>query len=217
MQQVNANTDEVNGDGLDRLERNVHAILIDAHKLSRGLKKTFEGISIIFDSLGINNEDLIMLKSSAMSTSSASSASARIADTETADAATSAINAQTTVEVSAGKKLNEAEQSENSGTSGTADAAGIIETLEVSEAEEANSSITYDDLTKIIVEKIKQDTANNKNTVNTVNNKGQDSLPHQLCEHLGIEVSQRLGSEVFRFLRFPEVKSGARQQSQCSN
>ena len=199
MQQVNANTDEVNGDGLDRVERNVHAILIDAHKLSRGLKKTFEGISIIFDSLGINNEDLIMFKSSTMSASSASSTSARIADTETADAATSAVNTQTTVEVSAGKKLNEAEQSENSGTSGTADAAGIVETLdqpaqvahaqatqvaqaegtkEASEAEEVNSSITYDDLTKIIVEKIKQDPANNKKIEAVVNSYGVSMVSH---------------------------------------
>ena len=194
MQQVNDNTAKVTGDAL---ERNAHAVLIDVHKLSRGLKKTFEGISIIFDSLGINNEDLIMFKSSTMSASSASSASARIADTETADAATSAVNTQTTVEVSAGKKLNEAEQSENSGTSGTADAAGIVETLdqpaqvaqatqvaqaaqaegteemsEAEEAEEANSSITYDDLTKIIVEKIKQDPANNQKIEAVVNSYG---------------------------------------------
>ena len=188
MQQVNDNTAKVTGDAL---ERNAHAVLIDVHKLSRGLKKTFEGISIIFDSLGINNEDLIMFKSSTMSASSASSASARIADTETADAATSAVNTQTTVEVSAGKKLNEAEQSENSETSGTADAARTVETLdqpaqvaqatqvaqaegtkEASEAEEVNSSITYDDLTKIIVEKIKQDPANNQKIEAVVNSYG---------------------------------------------
>ena len=170
---------QLNESRLDELEWNAHKVLIDTHKLSRGLKKTFEGISIIFDSLGINNEDLIMFKSSTMSASSASSASARIADTETADAATSAVNTQTTVEVSAGKKLNEAEQSENSETSGTTDAARTVETLDQpaqvaqsEEAEEANSSITYDDLTKIIVEKIKQDPANNQKIEAVVNSYG---------------------------------------------
>ena len=184
MQQVNANTDEVNGDGLDKLERNVHAILIDAHKLSRGLKKTFEGISIIFDSLGINNEGLLMPTSLAPSASSVGTA-------DTANTAASGNDAQTTIEVSGGKKLNEAEQSENSGTleaveqveqpaqvkevAQAAQAEGTEETpevSEVSEAEEANSSITYDDITKIIVEKIKQDTANNKKIEAIVNNYG---------------------------------------------
>ena len=181
MQQVNANTDEVNGDGLDRLERNVHAILIDAHKLSRGLKKTFEGISIIFDSLGINNEGLLMPTSLAPSASSVGTA-------DTANTAASGNDAQTTIEVSGGKKLNEAEQSGNSGTNQAAgitetsdqpaqvkevaQAEGTEETPEVSEVEEANSSITYDDITKIIVEKIKQDTANNKKIEAIVNNYG---------------------------------------------
>ena len=187
MQQVNANTDEVNGDGLDRLERNVHAILIDAHKLSRGLKKTFEGISIIFDSLGINNEGLLMPTSLAPSASSVGTA-------DTANTAASGNDAQTTIEVSGGKKLNEAEQSENSGTleaveqveqpaqvkevaqaAQAAQAEGTEETpevSEVSEVSEANSSITYDDITKIIVEKIKQDTANNKKIEAIVNNYG---------------------------------------------
>lgn len=163
MQQVNANTDEVNGDGLDklgRLEWNAHKVLIDAHKLSRGLKKTFEGISIIFDSLGINDEGLLMSTSLAPSASSAG----------TANAATSDDDAQTTAEINAEKKRNEAGQSENSGTSESVEK--VEQPVQVVQPEEANSSITYDDITKIIVEKIKQDTANNKKIEAIVNNYG---------------------------------------------
>lgn len=159
---------QVNESRLDELEWNAHKVLIDAHKLSRGLKKTFEGISIIFDSLGINGEDLIISKASASTASSAG-----IANTETANAATSDDDAQTTAEINAEKKRNEAGQSENSGTSEAVEKVEqSVQVAQSEEAEEANSSITYDDITKIIVEKIRQDTANNKKIEAIVNNYG---------------------------------------------
>lgn len=154
---------QVNESRLDELEWNAHKVLIDAHKLSRGLKKTFEGISIIFDSLGINGEDLIISKASASTASSAGTA-------DTANAATSDDDAQTTAEINAEKKHNEAGQSENSGTSEAVEK--VEQSVQVAQSEEANSSITYDDITKIIVEKIKQDPANNQKIEAVVNSYG---------------------------------------------
>ena len=161
---------QLNESRLDGLEWNAHKVLIDAHKLSRGLKKTFEGISIIFDSLGINDEELLVSTSLAPSASSMGTA-------DTANAATSDDNAQTTAEINAEKKRNEgrneAGQSENSGTSEAVEKVEqSVQVAQSEEAEEANSSITYDDITKIIVEKIKQDTANNKKIEAIVNNYG---------------------------------------------
>lgn len=195
-------------------------LVIDAQKLSRGLKDTFDGlkdtfggIATIFDSLGVDFEEKVILSELTAtakafvppdasadlvgSESSEVSASSIYASAGTAKETTSDVNTQTTAEVSGGKKLNEAEQSENSGinqaagitetsdqpaqvtevaevaqAAQAAQVEGTEETSEAKEAEEANSSITYDDLTKIIVEKIKQDTANNKKIEAIVNNYG---------------------------------------------
>ena len=130
------------------------AIAVDAHKLSQGLKMTFEGMAMVFDSMGVDMG----------------------APTVKADNAKVAIQADKSVE----DKLSSAEEpaSEENDTASDAEvqsaaddtvpsAAKTEDAVEAptaeaqSEASEPTSAVSLDDITKIIVQKIKQNRSNN--------------------------------------------------------
>ena len=130
------------------------AIAVDAHKLSQGLKMTFEGMAMVFDSMGVDMG----------------------APTVKADNAKVAIQADKAVE----DKLSSAEEpvSEEHDTTPdaedqsaaddmvpsaaeTVDAADVPDAEAQSDASEPTSAVSIDDITKIIVQKIKQNRSNN--------------------------------------------------------
>ena len=135
-----------------------HNILVNPQKLSRGLTRTFEGISIIFESLG-SKLDVTEL-----------SEQATRATKDAASSMTTAVNSQCTANMAdAAKSIEPAEssaQSEQTEISEHAQAqspepATASKSAEQTEqVEPTKSSITLDDITKVIVEKIKQDRGN---------------------------------------------------------
>ena len=162
--------------------RNTHEVLVDVYKLSLGLKKTFEGISILFDSLGADAEEMLMpiMGATATAAATATATTAEVAEvtevtetaeaTETSKASTAAIKTE---------NLEKSEQSEQAVKS--TEATEITEATEKTEATKAaeavetaetKSSITLDDITKVIVKKIKQDITNNKKIEEIVHNYG---------------------------------------------
>lgn len=98
-------------------------ILVDARKLSQGLKTTFKGMAMVFDSIG-TDEEITML------------------------------SAAGTEEKANTKKQETKTDKKGKITSGNEDNDGSVTKLE--------HYITSDDVTKIIVQKIKKDRSNNE-------------------------------------------------------
>ncbi len=138
-------------------------ITVDAGKLSSGLKATFEGMAMIFDSLGVDAGFDVTEKEE-------DKAGKKSAGKAKEDKVAGVVP----------KRKGEAEESatETAGNVAAADGTGKAghdavtepetgESDEAAEAESENpenpaSAISLDDVTKIIVQKIKQDRANNQ-------------------------------------------------------
>ena len=135
------------------------SILVNTQKLSQGLTRTFEGISIIFASLG-SKLDVTDLNGRV---TQIAEEKATATETVTAKQATvESIKSTESIE-----KIEQSPQSEQTETSEQvqptepATASKPAEQAEPSEpSEPTKSSITLDDITKVIVEKIKQDRGN---------------------------------------------------------
>ena len=119
-----------------------HSILVNPQKLSQGLTRTFEGISIIFASLG-SKLDVTDLTGQAL----------QVAE----------------------------EKAKTTATAKQGMAESIKSTEAVEKAEPTKSSITLDDITKVIVEKIKQDRGNREKIEAIVHEYGV-SVISQLAE-----------------------------------
>ena len=130
-------------------------IAVDARKLSQGLKMTFEGMAMVFDSIGVD------AGVTAVKTDDAKTATP--ADPiDPADPAAEKVcsSAETVSEehntAPAAEEQNPATEAENVDTAeGTAAEAQP-------DASEATSTVSLDDITKIIVQKIKQNRSNNE-------------------------------------------------------
>ena len=133
-----------------------HSILVNPQKLSQGLTRTFEGISIIFASLG-----------SKLDVTDLNGRVTQIAE-EKATATETVTAKQATVEsIKSTETVEKAEQSPQSEQTETSEQAQSTEPATASKpaeqtgpSEPTKSSITLDDITKVIVEKIKQDRGN---------------------------------------------------------
>lgn len=125
-------------------------VAVDARKLSLGLKMTFEGMAMVFDSLGVD---------------------VRVPAVKTDDA-----KAAIQADKSAEDKLSSVEEpvSEERDTASVAEdqsaaddtVPSAAETVDAAEAQpdasEPTSAVSIDDITKIIVQKIKQNRSNNE-------------------------------------------------------
>ena len=128
-----------------------HSILVNPQKLSQGLTRTFEGISIIFESLGSKLDVLDVTDLAGQVTEK--TATAKQGTTESAE----------TVE-----KTEQSAQSKQAKISEQTQSPEPTESSESSESSEpAKSSITIDDITKVVVEKLKQDREND-NKIGTI-------------------------------------------------
>ncbi|MBR1437823.1 MAG: hypothetical protein IJ587_04735 [Synergistaceae bacterium] len=155
-----------------------HSILVNPQKLSQGLTRTFEGISIIFASLG-SKLDVTDLTGQAL----------QVAEEKAKTTATAKQGmAESIKSTEAVEKAEQSPQSEQAKTSEPARSpeptkptkpAKSSEAAE--QAEPAKSPITLDDITKVIVEKIKQDRGNREKIEAIVHNYGV-SVISQLAE-----------------------------------
>lgn len=136
-----------NAETVETIASNV--IAVDARRLSQGLKMTFEGMAMVFDSIGVD---------AAVPTVKADDAKTEVpADTASADKAGG-------VEETMSEKHNTAPAAEeqNPATEAeTVDSAEATATEAQSETSEPTSAVSIDDITKIIVQKIKQNRSNN--------------------------------------------------------
>ena len=124
-------------------------IAVDARKLGQGLKMTFEGMAMVFDSLGVDVG----------------------VPTVKADDAKTEVQADKSAEDKAGgveeTKPEERSTAPNAEVQSAADdtVPSATETVDAAEAQpdasEPTSAVSIDDITKIIVQKIKQNRSNN--------------------------------------------------------
>ena len=139
--------------------RGTHSILVNPQKLSQGLTRTFEGISIIFASLG-SKLDVTDLNGQV---TQIAEEKATATETVTAKQAT-AESIKSTESVEKAEKSTQSEQTEISEHAQSTEPATASKPTEQAEqvkpSEPTKSSITLDDITKVIVEKIKQDRGN---------------------------------------------------------
>ena len=138
------------------------AVVVDARKLSQGLKATFEGVAMVFDSLGVE-ADIGVNAVPEKEAAKAKSTKAGKMTEERADEP--AIENETVVEANDEAENTGDDAAGDTGTSDTADVSSVgSDDSEVDETqeEETTSTISPDDVTKIIVQKIKQDRGNNE-------------------------------------------------------
>ena len=124
-------------------------IAVDARKLSQGLKMTFEGMAMVFDSIGVD---------AAVPTVKADDAKTEVtADTASADKAG-------TVEETESEEHNTAPAAEAQNPAPEAENEVTAEAPSEAQpdASEPTSAVSLDDITKIIVQKIKQNRSNNE-------------------------------------------------------
>ena len=157
--------------------RNAQFITVDAGKLSKGLKTTFEGVALVFDSIGLpvqigltmNLEDDASDEHSASGESGAPAASAESTAPAVEKVAVKKKAKVDTKPEPVSEPTAVAETQEEAVSEKSAPAAeDVVESAPAApEAKEAPpeevasvSSITIDDITKIIVQKIRQ----NRNT-----------------------------------------------------
>ena len=130
-------------------------IAVDARKLSHGLKMTFEGMAMVFDSLGVD------MGVPAVKTDDAKTAT----PADPIDPADPAAEKVSSVEEPVAEEHDKASQNmdtkaEPSATE-TVDAADAPVAEAQPDASEPTSAVSIDDITKIIVQKIKQNRSNN--------------------------------------------------------
>ncbi|MBQ3458504.1 MAG: hypothetical protein IJG30_06055 [Synergistaceae bacterium] len=133
-----------------------HSILVNPQKLSQGLTRTFEGISIIFASLG-SKLDVTDLNGQVTQI-----AEEKATATETVTAKEATVEAiKSTESIGKTEQSTQSEQTETSEQAQSTEPATASKPTEQAEqTEPTKSSITLDDITKVIVEKIKQDRGN---------------------------------------------------------
>lgn len=139
-------------------------IAVDARKLSRGLKMTFEGMAMVFDSLGVDagvpTVTVEGLKETAVPADKKSAANKTEPVEETVsmgcDTPSDAEALSTADAEPSAKEPVDAADAFNSTVEETADEA------QPDAAAEPTSTVSIDDITKIIVQKIKQNRKNNE-------------------------------------------------------
>ena len=163
-----------------------HSILVSPQKLSQGLTRTFEGISIIFASLG-SKLDVTDLNGRV---TQIAEDKATAKETETVTVTAKQATAESIKSTESVEKAEKSTQSEQTETSEHAQAQSpepatasksAEQTEQVEPSEPTKSSITLDDITKVIVEKIKQDRGNREKIEAIVHEYGV-SVISQLAE-----------------------------------
>lgn len=126
-----------------------NVIAVDARKLSQGLRMTFEGMAMVFDSIGVD---------AAVPTVKADDAKTEVT------AGTASAEKAGGVEETKSEEIDMAQGTEvqNAATEAETEDAAEAPSEVQSDASEPTSTVSLDDITKIIVQKIKQNRSNNE-------------------------------------------------------
>ena len=141
-----------------------HSILVNPQKLSQGLTRTFEGISIIFASLGSKldvtdlNGQVTQIAEEKATATETGTVTAKEATVEPIKSTESVEKAEKSTQSEQTETSEQAQSPEPATASKPTEQAEQVEQVEPSEP--TKSSMTLDDITKVIVEKIKQDRGN---------------------------------------------------------
>ena len=142
-------------------------IPVNVKKLSQGLKTVFTGMSLVFDSIGVDT-DLPVMDSAEVFGSDNTKAEKigdLIGETKSADAP-EVKSEQIVAAVMAEKAEDAADPPAETGLSAKSDAepdaSEHTKTETAVSVEEASSTVTLDDVTQVIVQKIKQKRSNNE-------------------------------------------------------
>lgn len=129
-------------------------IAVDARKLSQGLKMTFEGMAMVFDSIGVDAAKLNVevVKPEVQADKSAEDKVGGVEETKSEEH-----NTAPDAEVQ-----NTATEAENVDAAETENATEDTAAEAQPDASEPTSAVSLDDITKIIVQKIKQNRSNNE-------------------------------------------------------
>ena len=152
-------------------------IVVDVRKLSAGLKTAFEGISAIFDSLGMRF-DIQQVTENLTSNNAIPNTQVSEKQSTQADSLSES-NRITSMTKASSENIASNVSSEIREMTDTSEQ--VERTEYIPPSEPAKSSITLDDITKVIVEKIKQDRNNREKIEAIVLNYGV-SVISQLAE-----------------------------------
>ena len=135
-------------------------IAVDARKLSLGLKMTFEGMAMVFDSIGVEMATATVKAEDVKTATPADPIDPAdpAAEKVSSSAETVSEEYDTTPDAEDQNAANEAEPSATE----TVDAADAPVAEAQPDASEPTSAVSIDDITKIIVQKIKQNRKNNE-------------------------------------------------------
>lgn len=134
-------------------------IAVDARKLSLGLKMTFEGMAMVFDSIGVDAAVPAVKVDDAKVAVAADTASADKAggvEETKSEEHNAAPDAEVQTTAAEAETVDAAEDTTAEDT--TAEAPSEVQP----DASEPTSAVSIDDITKIIVQKIKQNRKNNE-------------------------------------------------------
>ena len=147
-----------NAETLDSTSPSV--VAVDARKLSLGLKMTFEGMAMVFDSLGVDvgvtavKTDDAKTATPADPIDPADPAAEKVSSAEEPVSEENDTASDAEAQSAADDTVPSAAKTEDAVEAPTAEAQ--------SEASEPTSAVSLDDITKIIVQKIKQNRSNNE-------------------------------------------------------
>lgn len=128
-------------------------LLVDAGKLSQGLKTTFEGVALVFDSIGVAAD--FTVPEGKPSEEAVKEQVAKDPDDNGAEVKAAEVKADET-------KTSAAEPEKEEVTTAKADTEEAPAEETAATVETPAPSVTIDDITKIIVQKIKKNRSNNE-------------------------------------------------------
>ena len=128
-------------------------IAVDARKLSHGLKMTFEGMAMVFDSLGVDVGVPAVKTDDAKAAIQADKVTDKLSSVEETVSEENDTAPDAEVQSAADDTVPSAAE--------TVDSAEATAEEAQSETSEPTSTVSLDDITKIIVQKIKQNRSNN--------------------------------------------------------
>lgn len=140
-----------------------NVIAVDARKLSQGLKMTFEGMAMVFDSIGVDAAKLNVevVKPEVQADKLAEDKVGGVEETKSEEHNT-APDAEVQNTAQDAEVQNTATEAENVDTAETENATEDTAAEAQPDASEPTSAVSLDDITKIIVQKIKQNRSNNE-------------------------------------------------------
>ena len=174
-------------------ESRENGIVVDIQKLSRGLKTTFEGVAMVFDSLGRQLDVTELNIASAESMASEESSDNKKPQNISEAVSETPSELAETVEMADVKEVNTSEipaeipaESEHADEpkedQAEAQQSDTVETADTEQPKEAKSSITRDDIVRLVTKKLKENRDINGPKIRKIINQHDAENLNQLTE-----------------------------------